>query len=83
MDVSGQTAVVTGGASGLGEATGRDGEPSSLEKLARAVRVNLIGTINSCRLAAADMAALEPVADNERGCIATNASVAAFEGQVG
>ena len=49
----------------------------------RAIRVNLIGTINSCRLAAADMAALEPMDDNERGCIVTTASVAAFEGQIG
>lgn len=157
MDVNGQTAIVTGGASGLGEATaralaqagarvgildtneelagrvaarvdgvavvcdvadsasheaavaavrerlgparilvacagiapgtrltGRDGRASPLERLTRAVRVNLIGTINSCRLAAADMAALEPMDDdNERGCIITTASVAAFEGQIG
>ena len=63
--------------------TGRDGRASPLERLTRAVRVNLIGTINSCRLAAADMTALEPMEDNERGCIITTASVAAFEGQIG
>ena len=62
---------------------GRDGKASPLEKVTRAIRVNLIGTINSCRLAAADMAALEPMDDNERGCIVTTASVAAFEGQIG
>ena len=156
MNISGQTAIVTGGASGLGEATaralaaagakvgildmnedlaqkvaaeiggaaavcdvvdpasheaavtsvrealgparimvacagiapgaklvGRDGNASPLEKLTRAIHVNLIGTINSCRLAAAEMAALEPMDDNERGCIVTTASVAAFEGQIG
>ena len=156
MNISGQTAIVTGGASGLGEATaralaaagakvgildmnedlaqkvaaeiggaaavcdvvdpasheaavasvrealgparimvacagiapgaklvGRDGNASPLEKLTRAIHVNLIGTINSCRLAAADMAAMDPLDDNERGCIVTTASVAAFEGQIG
>ena len=62
---------------------GRDGKASPLERVTRAIRVNLIGTINSCRLAAADMAALEPMDDNERGCIVTTASVAAFEGQAG
>ena len=156
MDISGHTAIVTGGASGLGEATarrlaaagarvgildmnedlaqtvaaeiggaaapcdvvdpaghesavaairealgparimvacagiapgaklvGRDGSASPLEKLTRAIHVNLIGTINSCRLAAADMAAMAPLDDGERGVIVTTASVAAFEGQIG
>ena len=62
---------------------GRNGRASPLENVTRAIRVNLIGTINSCRLAAADMAALEPMDDDERGCIVTTASVAAFEGQIG
>ena len=156
MNVNGQTAIVTGGASGLGEATaralaaagarvgildlnrdqarsvatkiggvaavcdvadsasheaavaevreelgparilvacagiapsarliGRNREANRLERLTRAIHVNLIGTINSCRLAAAEMASLEPMADNERGCIVTTASVSAFEGQIG
>ncbi len=156
MDISGQTAIVTGGASGLGAATaralatagakvgvldmnealardvaadiggvaaacdvvepasheaavaavreafgpariliacagiapgaklvGRDGNASPLDKLTRAIHVNLIGTINSCRLGAADMAGQEPLEDHERGVIITTASVAAFEGQIG
>ena len=156
MNVNGQTAIVTGGASGLGEATARalaaagarvgildideepareiaaeiggtaavcdvvdpgsheaaiakvreqlgparilvacagiapsarlirrDGKAIALEKVTRAIRVNLIGTINSCRLAVADMALLDPMDENERGCIVTTASVAAFEGQIG
>ena len=62
---------------------GRDGKAVTLGKVTRAIRVNLIGTINSCRLAAADMALLEPMENNERGCIVTTASVAAFEGQIG
>lgn len=62
---------------------GRDGTASPLDKLTRAIYVNLIGTINSCRLAAADMAALAPLDDGECGVIVTTASVAAFEGQIG
>jgi NAD(P)-dependent dehydrogenase (short-subunit alcohol dehydrogenase family) len=62
---------------------GRDGAANPLEKLTRAINVNLIGTINSCRLAAADMAGLDPLDDNERGVMITTASVAAFEGQIG
>ena len=62
---------------------GRDGKASPLDKLTRAIHVNLIGTINSCRLAAADMAAQAPLDDGERGVIVTTASVAAFEGQIG
>ena len=47
------------------------------------IRVNLIGTFNLLRLAAADMIALEPDAEGERGVIVNTASVAAFEGQIG
>jgi NAD(P)-dependent dehydrogenase (short-subunit alcohol dehydrogenase family) len=45
--------------------------------------VNLVGSFNLMRLAAADMMGLEPLADGERGVIINTASVAAFEGQVG
>jgi NAD(P)-dependent dehydrogenase (short-subunit alcohol dehydrogenase family) len=61
---------------------GRDG-PMPLADFERVIRVNLIGTFNMMRLAAADASTLEPLADNERGVIVTVASVAAFEGQVG
>ena len=47
------------------------------------VRVNLIGSFNMLRLAAAEMATLEPLEDGERGVIVQTASVAAFDGQVG
>ena len=47
------------------------------------IAINLIGTFNMLRLAAADMTGLEPLADGERGIIVSTASVAAFEGQVG
>jgi len=61
----------------------RDGDATSLDKLTKAIQVNLIGTLNSMRLAAADMAAQDPLEDNERGVIVTTSSVAGFEGQVG
>jgi NAD(P)-dependent dehydrogenase (short-subunit alcohol dehydrogenase family) len=70
---------------GIGPAkriVGRDG-PMPLAEFEQAIRINLIGTFNLMRLAAADMAALEPLADGERGVIVSTASVAAFEGQIG
>ena len=62
---------------------GRDGGPMPLADFETAIRVNLIGTFNLLRLAAAEMAALEPDALGERGVIVNTASVAAFEGQIG
>ena len=70
---------------GIGPAkriVGRDG-PMPLADYARVIEINLIGTFNMLRLAAADMQALAPLADGERGVIVSTASVAAFEGQVG
>jgi NAD(P)-dependent dehydrogenase (short-subunit alcohol dehydrogenase family) len=61
---------------------GKDG-PLALDAFARVINVNLIGSFNMMRLAAADMAKLEPQADGERGVIVSTASVAAFEGQIG
>jgi len=61
---------------------GRDG-PQQLDAFARVVGVNLIGTFNVLRLAAADMQALEPVATGERGVVVNTASIAAYEGQIG
>ena len=60
----------------------RDGSPGSLEKYANIVTVNLIGTFNALRLAAARMARNEPVGGDRGVCILT-ASVAAWEGQIG
>ncbi len=58
--------------------------PHSLDMYAKVVGINLVGTFNVMRLAAADMLALEPIGDNaERGVIINTASIAAFEGQVG
>ncbi|WP_336367954.1 SDR family NAD(P)-dependent oxidoreductase [Marinobacter sp. C2H3] len=54
-----------------------------LEKFSKVIEVNLIGSFNILRLAAADMATREPNGDGERGVIINTASVAAFEGQIG
>jgi NAD(P)-dependent dehydrogenase (short-subunit alcohol dehydrogenase family) len=60
---------------------GRDG-PHSLADFDRVIRVNLIGTFNMIRLAAASMARLEPL-EGERGAVVSTASVAAYDGQIG
>jgi NAD(P)-dependent dehydrogenase (short-subunit alcohol dehydrogenase family) len=70
---------------GIGTAkriVGREG-PMGLADFDRVVRVNLIGTFNAMRLAAAAMAKLDPLTDDERGIIVCTASVAAYDGQIG
>src|SRR5258708_28450972 len=70
---------------GIGAArriVGRDG-PQPLDDFAKVITVNLIGTFNAMRLAAADMQALAPLADGERGVVISTASVAAYDGQIG
>jgi len=62
-------------------AVGKDG-PLPLERFSRVVAVNLIGTFNVARLAAARMQETEPVGE-ERGVLVHTASVAAFDGQIG
>jgi NAD(P)-dependent dehydrogenase (short-subunit alcohol dehydrogenase family) len=54
-----------------------------LDRFTRVVEVNLVGTYNVTRLAAAALAANEPDEGGERGVIVNTASVAAFEGQIG
>lgn len=61
---------------------GRDG-PHRLESFARTVQINLVGSFNMARLAAAQMAESAPCDDGERGVIVNTASVAAFDGQIG
>jgi NAD(P)-dependent dehydrogenase (short-subunit alcohol dehydrogenase family) len=60
----------------------REGAPGSLEEYTDIIRINLIGTFNTVRLAAARMAKHEPV-DDERGVCVLTASIAAYEGQIG
>ncbi|MFC1664410.1 3-hydroxyacyl-CoA dehydrogenase [Pseudomonadota bacterium] len=62
---------------------GREGT-HPLEEFTRVINVNLVGTFNVMRLAAARMFETEPVGDSgERGVIINTASVAAYEGQIG
>src|SRR5690606_37084929 len=65
-----------------GKVVGRDG-PHDLGVFAKVVQINLVGTFNMLRLAAAAMAEQAPNAEGERGVIVNTASVAAFEGQIG
>ena len=62
---------------------GRDGTPHDLAPFTRTVTVNLIGTFNVLRLAAAAMARTEPDEDGERGVVVNTASIAAYDGQIG
>lgn len=61
----------------------RKGQPHALTSFSNVIGVNLIGTFNVARLAAAAMATNEPNAEGERGVLINTASVAAFEGQIG
>ena len=65
-----------------GRIVGRDG-PIDLAAFERVIRINLIGSFNLLRLAAADMTALDPLEEGERGVIINTASIAAYEGQIG
>jgi NAD(P)-dependent dehydrogenase (short-subunit alcohol dehydrogenase family) len=60
----------------------RDGSPGSLETFEAIIKLNLIGSFNVLRLAAARMASADPVGE-ERGVLIMTASVAAYEGQIG
>ena len=72
-------------AAGIGPAArvvGRDG-PMPLDQFARVIQINLIGTFNVIRLAAAAMQNNQPQPSGERGVIVNTASVAAYDGQIG
>ena len=62
---------------------GRDGSAMPLADFRRVIEVNLIGTFNVSRLAAAEMLRLEPLDEGERGVITCTASIAAYDGQIG
>ncbi|HTX30585.1 MAG TPA: SDR family NAD(P)-dependent oxidoreductase [Solirubrobacteraceae bacterium] len=57
--------------------------PAALEPFETVIRVNLIGTFNVLRLAAAAMLEQEPTRSGERGVCINTASIAAFDGQIG
>ena len=68
---------------GWAERLARSRGPHELEYFANVVKVNLIGTFNVLRLAAAAMIGNEPDAGGERGVCVNTASIAAFDGQIG
>jgi NAD(P)-dependent dehydrogenase (short-subunit alcohol dehydrogenase family) len=57
--------------------------PHSLESFERAVRINLVGTFNVIRLAAARMSLQPPFPSGERGVLVNTSSVASTDGQIG
>jgi NAD(P)-dependent dehydrogenase (short-subunit alcohol dehydrogenase family) len=75
-------AVNCAGVGTAGRIVGRDG-PLPLDAFRRVIEVNLIGSFNLLRVAAAEMSMLDPFEDGERGIIVSTASVAAYEGQIG
>ena len=84
MDVFGglRGVVSCAGVAPAAKVVGKRG-PHPLEGFSRAVRINLVGTFNVARLAAAAMVENEPDSGGERGVIVNTASVAAFDGQIG
>jgi NAD(P)-dependent dehydrogenase (short-subunit alcohol dehydrogenase family) len=75
-------AVNCAGIATPGRVLTRDGEPGDLARFQQVVAINLIGSFNVLRLAAASMARNDPEED-ERGVIVNTASIAAFDGQIG
>jgi NAD(P)-dependent dehydrogenase (short-subunit alcohol dehydrogenase family) len=73
--------VICAGLATPAKLIGRDG-PTPLERFAQVVSVNLIGTINALRLAAAAMVDNAPNEQGERGVCVQTASIAAYDGQV-
>jgi 3-hydroxyacyl-CoA dehydrogenase / 3-hydroxy-2-methylbutyryl-CoA dehydrogenase len=68
---------------GWAERVAHKGGPHNLELFSNVIKVNLIGTFNVLRLAAAAMSGNEPDAEGERGVCVNTASIAAFDGQIG
>jgi NAD(P)-dependent dehydrogenase (short-subunit alcohol dehydrogenase family) len=66
-----------------GKTVDKEGKPFDLGLFRKTIEVNLIGTFNVIRLAAAKMQGNTPNAGGERGVVINTASVAAFEGQIG
>jgi 3-hydroxyacyl-CoA dehydrogenase / 3-hydroxy-2-methylbutyryl-CoA dehydrogenase len=68
---------------GWAERVAHRGGAHNLEPFSKLIGVNLIGTFNVLRLAAAAMSENEPDAENQRGVCINTASIAAFDGQIG
>jgi len=78
-----QVAVNCAGIGTAGRTVDKTGKPFDLKLFELTLRVNLVGTFNVVRLAAARMSKNQPNEENEPGVIVNTASAAAFEGQIG
>jgi len=78
-----RVAVSCAGVGWAARTINREGEPHALDLFQTVVNVNLIGTFNVLRLAAAAMGKADPTEGGERGVIVNTASVAAYDGQIG
>jgi len=79
-----RVAVSCAGIGWAARTVGRDGSPHDLASYQRVISINLIGTFNVMRIAAAAMAKTEPAdGDGQRGVIVNTSSVAGIEGQTG
>ncbi len=74
--------VTCAGIGSANKVVGRDG-PHPLDKFERVIQIDLIGTFNALRFAAAEMMKNEPNEEGERGVIIFTSSIAAWEGQFG
>jgi NAD(P)-dependent dehydrogenase (short-subunit alcohol dehydrogenase family) len=79
-----RVAVSCAGIGWAARTVGRDGAPHDLAAYRKVIDVNLIGTFNLMRIAAAQIAQTEPVdGDGQRGAVVNTASIAGLEGQTG
>jgi NAD(P)-dependent dehydrogenase (short-subunit alcohol dehydrogenase family) len=78
-----RAAVSCAGVGWVQRTVNKDGAPHDLELFRKVLEINLVGTFNVMRLAAAAMAKNEPQRSGERGVIVNTASIAAFDGQIG
>jgi NAD(P)-dependent dehydrogenase (short-subunit alcohol dehydrogenase family) len=79
-----RVAVSCAGIGWAARTVGRDGRPHDLAPYLRVINVNLIGTFNLMRIAAAAIARTEPAdGDGQRGVVVNTASIAGLEGQTG
>jgi len=79
-----RTAISCAGIGWASRTVGRDGTPHDLGAYQKVIAVNLVGTFNVMRIAAAAMAKTEPAdADGQRGVVVNTSSVAGIEGQTG
>lgn len=77
-----QGAISCAGVGAPAKVLGKDG-PLALDAFTKIININLVGTFNVIRLAAAAMASQEPNEEGERGVLINTASIAAYDGQIG